>query len=103
MHEVAIAQSLLRTAEAAARNAGLARVTKMQVELGARAALSPRALSFALDLSRPGTLAADAEIVYAGPGAENPEDTHPDHVDHDHHDHAGEIDADVRLAWIEGT
>ena len=108
MHEVAIAQALIQGAETAARDAGLLRVTRMSVEMGARAGLSPHALAFALDLARGGTVAADAEVVFAGPGAEVDEqaETHEHAHDHEHdhdHDHIDPADSDVRLAWIEGT
>ena len=102
MHEVSIAHSLLRTTEAAAREAGLRRVTRMNVELGARAGLSPHALAFALDLARAGSLAADAEIVYSGPGAEAGDEYGGHGHDDKPHDHDA-LDTDVRLAWIEGT
>jgi hypothetical protein len=112
MHEVAIAQELVRGAEAAARDAGLLRVSRMSVELGARAGLSPHALSFALDLARAGTLAAGAEVIFDGPGALTDDDEAHVHGDEDHdhghdydhdHEHVDPADSDVRLAWIEGT
>ena len=103
MPEVAIAQELVRGAEVAARDAGLARVTRMSVELGARAGLSPHALSFALDLARAGTLAAEAEVLFAGPGAALEDDESHDH-DHAHdHAHVDPAESDVRLEWIEGV
>ena len=106
MHEVALAQALIQGAETAARDAGLTRVTRLSVEMGARAGLSPHALAFALDLARGGTVAADAEIVFAGPGVESADEAEAHEHDHEHdhdHDHIDPTDSDVRLAWIEGT
>jgi Zn finger protein HypA/HybF involved in hydrogenase expression len=110
MHEVSIARALLDTVEHAAHDAGLQRVTRLNVELGEHAGVAPEALSFALELARAGTVAEGAEVIYTGPGAE--ED--PDHG-HDHErEHSHEADEalshaqtlenwTVRLAWIEGA
>jgi hypothetical protein len=107
MHEVAIAQALLATAERAAREAGLEHVRALNVELGPRAGVAPAALSFALQLAADGTLVQGAEVVFSGPGAE------PDpgeDVAHEVHAHDRPDDSaaalarwTVRLGWIEGT
>jgi Zn finger protein HypA/HybF involved in hydrogenase expression len=115
MHEVSIAHALVQTVEHAARDAGIGHVTRMNVELGLGAGVTPDALAFALELARDGTVAQDAEVVYTGPGAALHEDHPHDHDDHEHehaHDHTHDADEDpsaamerwtVRLAWIEGT
>ena len=113
MHEVGIAQALVRTAERAAREAGLEHVSAMNVELGPRAGLAPEALAFALRLAVEDTIVRDADVVFSGPGAEVGDEAGAGH-DHDQtaHSHNQDHDLDdlaaldgwsVRLAWIEGT
>lgn len=69
MHEVAIAQALVSTMEHSARDAGLARVTRLGIELGPSAGLTPDALAFALQVAGQGTLGEGAEVVFSGAGA----------------------------------
>jgi Zn finger protein HypA/HybF involved in hydrogenase expression len=108
MHEVSIAQALVSTIEQAAHEAGLTRVTRMNVELGPQAGVTPDALSFALELAGDGTLTQGAAVVYSGPGAEEHDHDHEEH-EHTHTHEAGLSPAEamerwtVRLAWIEGT
>jgi hydrogenase nickel incorporation protein HypA/HybF len=97
MHEVGIAQKLVSVAEGAARQAGLRRIQRMGVELGADAGLAPDALGFAFEVVARGTLAEGAALAFSGPGAE----AAMAGVEHAH-DHADERRADVRLTWIEG-
>jgi hydrogenase nickel incorporation protein HypA/HybF len=97
VHEVGIAEALIETVERSATETGLRRVRRLNVELGAGAAgLSPSALALALEVVARGTLAEGAEVRFSGPGAV---------LDAEHapaHEHADPVDADVRVAWIEG-
>jgi Zn finger protein HypA/HybF involved in hydrogenase expression len=92
MHEASIAQALVERAEQAARDAGMARIRRMNVEMGAHAGLSRDCLGFALGIVTRGTAADGAEITFSGPGAEL------DEVEHVHDDRP----TDVRLTWIDG-
>jgi hydrogenase nickel incorporation protein HypA/HybF len=94
VHEFGVARALLETVERSAADAGLQRVRRLYVELGADAAVSPAALSFAFAAASRGTLAEGAEVLLSGPGA-RPEAGQGSH---------GPILADtaVRLTWIEG-
>jgi Zn finger protein HypA/HybF involved in hydrogenase expression len=107
MHEVSIARALLETVEHAALDAGLERVTRLNVELGENAGVAPEALSFAMDLARAGTIAEGAEVVYTGPGADEYEHSHEQEHSHEADDALSHAEAlqkwTVRLAWIEGT
>jgi hydrogenase nickel incorporation protein HypA/HybF len=127
MHEVSIAGALLRTLEDSAQQAGLTRVTRVSVDLGANAGVSPEALTFALEVVSKGTMAEGAEVMISGAalagqactGERGDSDQLCD-CDHNHkvgeqHQHLHEDDHDdealmaalqqgaIRLAWIEGT
>ena len=92
MHEVSIAQALVERAAQAARDAGMARIRRLNVEMGAHAGLSTDCLGFAMGIVTRGTCADGAEITFSGPGAAL------DYVEHVHDD----APADVRLTWIDG-
>ena len=62
MHEVAIMTEALRMAEDAAKSAGASRVLKIRLRIGSLSGVVPDALSFAFDVAREGTLAADATL-----------------------------------------
>jgi hydrogenase nickel incorporation protein HypA/HybF len=94
VHEIGIALALIETAERSAAGAGLRRVRRLHVELGAGAGLSPSALALALEAVARGTLAEGAEVRFSGPGAAREAD--------EAHGHADPVGADVRLAWIDG-
>jgi hypothetical protein len=101
MHEVSVAQTLLATAERAAREAGLARVTRLRVELGRGAGVLPEALTQALDVVARDTLVAGAQVEIGGAGAGT-----ADGDDRAAHDdaawRAAAARGAIRLAWIEG-
>ena len=114
MHEVSMAQALVQTVERSARDAGLERVTAMNVELGPHAGVAPGALAFALQLAAEGTVAEGAAVEFSGQGAEPgaAHDHEPEHARaHAPHSHEHDLDNPaaaldgwtVRLAWIEGT
>ncbi|MEM1115948.1 MAG: hydrogenase maturation nickel metallochaperone HypA [Bacteroidota bacterium] len=63
MHELSIATSLVRLAEASAREAGAARVTRVHLRLGALAGVVREALDFAYEVATEGTLLAGSELV----------------------------------------
>ena len=101
MHEVSIAETLLATAERSARAAGLARVTRLRVELGPGAGVLPEALTQALDVVARDTLAAGAQVEVGGPGAGDANGGDPGAHD-DAAWHAAAARGAIRLAWIEG-
>jgi Zn finger protein HypA/HybF involved in hydrogenase expression len=100
VHEVSIAQTLLATAERSAREAGLARVTRLRVELGPGAGVLPEALTQALDVVARGTVAAGARIEIGGAGAGATSDQPVAHDDASWP--AAAARGAIRLAWIEG-
>lgn len=55
MHELSLAEGVLRLVEDAAQREGFARVQKLTLEAGALAGVEVRALRFALDALQPGT------------------------------------------------
>jgi hydrogenase nickel incorporation protein HypA/HybF len=65
MHEIGIAQKLVHTATSSAAAAGLTRVRRLGVELGAASALSPEALTFAVGVVARGTPVEGAELQIA--------------------------------------
>jgi hypothetical protein len=94
VHEIGIARQLVDVATRAARDAGLARVRRLHVELGPDAGMSPLALGLALEIVSAGTIAEGAEATFGGPGSR---------VDDPDHDHADPTPAGaVRLSWIDG-
>jgi len=100
MHEVSVAQTLLATAERAAREAGLARVTRLRVELGTGAGVLPEALTQALDVVARDTLVAGARMEIGGAGAG--EASGDPHAHDDAAWRAAAARGAIRLAWIEG-
>jgi hydrogenase nickel incorporation protein HypA/HybF len=62
MHELAIAQKLIETAQTALANSECARVTKLSVQLGALAGLSSEELTFGFQVVATGTLFAEAQL-----------------------------------------
>jgi hydrogenase nickel incorporation protein HypA/HybF len=95
VHEIGIARALIETAERSAAEAGLRRVRRLSVELGAGAGLSPTALALALEIVARGTLAEGAEVRFSGAGAARDDAA-------DAHEHDASAGADVRLTWIDG-
>lgn len=63
MHELSIATSMVRAAEAAAREAGAARVERLHLRLGALSGVVRHALDFAWEVATEGTLLDGAELV----------------------------------------
>ena len=62
MHEASLVQSLLEQIGDVARKAGARRVTVARLEVGALSAVDPRALAFAFEVMRDGTVAADCVL-----------------------------------------
>lgn len=62
MHEMSIAQSVLRIVEANARRAGLARVSRVRVEIGRLAAVEPQSLEFCFGAVVAGSVADGAAL-----------------------------------------
>jgi hydrogenase nickel incorporation protein HypA/HybF len=63
MHEMSIAESVLGIVSDTARNAGLARVSTVRLEIGALAAIETRALRFCFDSVTRGSVAENAALV----------------------------------------
>jgi len=64
MHEVSLAEGILRIVESAARANGAARVSTVTLEIGALAHVEPRALAFCFDAVIRGTVAEGATLVF---------------------------------------
>ncbi len=62
MHELSVAMSLVQIADEAARKAEAARVTSLQVRIGALAGVVPDALRFSFELAAAGTLVEGAQL-----------------------------------------
>ena len=62
MHEVTIAQELLGLIMQVARDHGADRVTSATVEIGELSSVQPRALDFAFEVVRAGTLAGECRL-----------------------------------------
>jgi hydrogenase nickel incorporation protein HypA/HybF len=62
MHEMSLAEGVLKIVEDAARAQGLARVTEVRLEIGKLSAVEPEALRFCLGLVFKDSLAAQATI-----------------------------------------
>lgn len=67
MHELSLAEGVLRLVDDAAQREGFARVQKLTLEAGALAGVEVRALRFALEALQPGTRLAGAEIIIEEP------------------------------------
>jgi len=67
MHEVALAEGVLRLIEEAARANGAARIRTVWVELGALAHVEPEALAFCFDAVTRGSVAEGAKLEIARP------------------------------------
>ncbi|WP_018110616.1 hydrogenase maturation nickel metallochaperone HypA [Thermus igniterrae] len=63
MHEVGLAQELVRLAEEAARQHGASRVRRLGLRLGALSGVVEEALRFAFEAVSPGTLCEGAELA----------------------------------------
>ena len=63
MHELAIASSLVESAELAARQAGAGRVTQVFLRLGALSGVSKEALLFSYDVAARGTLLEGSQLI----------------------------------------
>src|ERR1043166_5283480 len=63
MHELALSESIVELVVAAARQEGIARVSRVVVEIGAAAAVDPQALLFCFPVAAASTAAAEAELV----------------------------------------
>lgn len=63
MHEVGLAQELVRMAEAVAREEGAERVIRLGLRLGALSGVVEEALRFAFEAVKVGTLCQEAELV----------------------------------------
>ena len=71
MHEMSLAESVVRIVEEVAQRERARRVRSVSVEIGRLAAVEPQALAFCLDAASRGTLAEGAEfrlIDVAGSG-----------------------------------
>lgn len=62
MHELGLADGVLRMVEASAAREHFTRVARLRLEAGALAGVETQALRFALDAIRPGTCLEGAEI-----------------------------------------
>ncbi|NVM20159.1 MAG: hydrogenase maturation nickel metallochaperone HypA [Desulfobacterales bacterium] len=62
MHEVSIAQSMLKIIEDESDKHGVSRVTQLHVRIGSLSTVVPEALSFAFEVITKGTVAEDAEL-----------------------------------------
>ena len=70
MHELSLAQSVLRIVESAARRDGFARVTEVRLEIGALAAVDPGAMRFCFDAVTRDSIAQGARLeIVAIPGS----------------------------------
>ena len=67
MHEVALAEGVLRLIEEVARANGAARIRTVWVELGALAHVEPEALAFCFDAVTRGSVAEGAKLEIARP------------------------------------
>jgi hydrogenase nickel incorporation protein HypA/HybF len=63
MHELAIAESLLRIVQDESRKHGLQRVNQVRVRIGQLSTIVPRALSFSFEAISQGTLAEGAHLA----------------------------------------
>lgn len=62
MHEVAIARDILDLAEETARREGARVIRTVALRVGAMSGVVPEALTFAFEVAKAGTLAADASL-----------------------------------------
>ena len=62
MHELSLADGILRMVQASAASAHFTRVARLRLEAGALAGVEPQALRFALDAIRIGTCLEGAQI-----------------------------------------
>lgn len=62
MHEMALAEAVVRIVTDKARSAGAERIVRVRLEIGALAHVEPAALSFAFEAVAPGTPAAGAAL-----------------------------------------
>lgn len=62
MHELALAQEILKIAEKTASDAGALSIIRIEIEVGEIAGIMVDALEFGLEASKKGTLAEAAEI-----------------------------------------
>lgn len=62
MHELSLADGVLRMVEASARREHFTRVARLRLEAGVLAGVEAHALRFALDAIRPGTCLEGAQI-----------------------------------------
>jgi hydrogenase nickel incorporation protein HypA/HybF len=63
MHELSVAMSLVEMASAAAAQAGVERVTRVHLQLGALAGVVRGALEFSFEIAAEGTPLAGAELL----------------------------------------
>jgi len=68
MHEMSLAQSVVRIVEDAARAQGFARVRTVRLEIGRLSGVEPDALRFCMDAVTRGTVAEAARVEIAEPG-----------------------------------
>jgi hydrogenase nickel incorporation protein HypA/HybF len=70
MHEAAIVEALITEVQKQVASAGCqGRVVKLRLRIGRFSGVSPEALRFAFDLTKPGTLLAEAELEIEEPSA----------------------------------
>ncbi|MDD3180389.1 MAG: hydrogenase maturation nickel metallochaperone HypA [Opitutaceae bacterium] len=62
MHEVSIIQGMLELAEKTAKGSGATRIHRLHLRVGAMSGVVPESLSFAFEVVREGTMAAEAEL-----------------------------------------
>ncbi len=62
MHEIGIAQGVMKIIEAETAKHGMSKVTRVHVRIGQLSNLVPDALSFAFETMTPGTVAEGAEL-----------------------------------------
>ena len=63
MHELSISESITELVAEYARREGVARVTRVVIDIGVAASVDPQALAFCFPITADGTVAAGAELV----------------------------------------
>ncbi|MCS7305255.1 MAG: hydrogenase maturation nickel metallochaperone HypA [Thermoguttaceae bacterium] len=71
MHELALVEALIEEVQTQLQKAGCqGRVVKLRVQIGRFSGVSVEAFRFAFEMSRPGTLVAEADLEILQPPAE---------------------------------
>lgn len=62
MHEIGVAESILKTITTEANKSGAKEITKVHIKVGGLSGVEPNSLSFALEILKANTMAANAEF-----------------------------------------